>query len=101
MQPIVENSIYHGIRPQRGKGYIEIVYEKRDGNLIITVSDNGVGYFSSVEENDRNLIKAKLGGIGMKNVDQRIKLLYGNQYGIEVRENQPHGTVVIYTLKCE
>ena len=37
----------------------------------------------------------------MKNVDQRIKLLYGNQYGIEVRENQPHGTVVIYTLKCE
>ena len=101
LQPIVENSIYHGIRPQRGKGYIEIVYEKRDGKLIITVSDNGVGYFSSVEENDRNLIKAKLGGIGMKNVDQRIKLLYGNQYGIEVRENQPHGTVVIYTLKCE
>lgn len=101
LQPIVENAIYHGVRPQGGKGYIEIGYGKQDGKLIITVSDNGVGYFSSVEENDRNLIKAKLGGIGMKNVDQRIKLLYGNQYGIEVRENQPHGTVVIYTLKCE
>lgn len=87
LQPIVENSIYHGIRPQNGKGHIEIVYKKENGNLIIMLLMM-VWIFFFRENHDRNLIKAKLGGTGMKNVDQRIKLLYGNDYGIEVCENQ-------------
>lgn len=102
LQPIVENSIYHGIRRQEEAGYIDIEYRKQGDKLIITVADNGVGYSSSCEnKEDRNLIKTKLGGIGMKNVDQRIKLLYGEEFGITVRDNEPHGTVVTYTLKCK
>lgn len=100
LQPIVENSIYHGIRKKKGTGHIEIHYAKEKENLMITVTDDGVGYSVEEKKEERNLIKKKLGGIGMKNVDQRIKLLYGEEFGIRMQENQPHGTVVIYTLKA-
>lgn len=101
LQPIVENAIYHGIRRQAGMGKIDIYYREENGDLILNVADNGVGYYSTIESNreENNLIKTELGGIGMKNVDQRIKLLYGEAYGIRVEANQPRGTVVVYTLK--
>lgn len=99
LQPIVENSIYHGIRKKKGKGHIEIYYTKEQGNLVITVADDGVGYLFTEKKEERNLIKTKLGGIGMKNVEQRIKLLYGEEFGIQLKERQEGGTIVIYTLK--
>lgn len=99
LQPIVENAIYHGIRRQQGMGKVDIEYLEEDGDLILRVEDNGVGYFAAKEQEENNLIKTKLGGIGMKNVDQRIKLLYGERYGIRVEENYPRGTIIVYTLK--
>lgn len=99
LQPIVENSIYHGIRKKEGVGHIEIQYRQEKEDLMIIVSDDGVGYSSNIKREEQNLIKTKLGGIGMKNVDQRIKLLYGDKYGIRIQDNQPNGMLVIYTLK--
>ncbi len=98
LQPIVENSIYHGIRPKKGKGHIDIKYWREEDDLMITVEDDGLGYNPSREEEDHNLIKTKLGGIGMSNVDQRIRILCGEDYGIEVKNRESGGTIVRYRI---
>ncbi|RRD94335.1 sensor histidine kinase [Clostridiales bacterium COT073_COT-073] len=98
LQPIVENSIYHGIRPQKKMGQINIGYQREDDLLIITVADDGLGYHPQKQEKDSNLIKTKLGGIGMKNVDQRIKILCGEEYGITIENQENGGAIVTYRL---
>lgn len=100
LQPIVENSIYHGIRPMKGMGEIKIHYKQNGDCLLLTVTDNGVGYDPNKKE-DNNLIRTKLGGIGMSNVDQRIKILCGDEYGIEVKKREEGGTIVQYRIKIE
>lgn len=97
LQPIVENSIYHGIRPKKGKGLIEISYYREKEDLILQVKDNGLGYHS--EKKEEHLIKTRLGGIGLKNVDQRIKILYGEDYGLTISNHEEGGTIVRYRLK--
>lgn len=97
LQPIVENSIYHGIRPKKGKGLIEISYYKEKEDLILQVKDNGLGYHP--EKKEEHLIKTRLGGIGLKNVDQRIKILYGEDYGLTIGNHEEGGTIVRYRLK--
>ena len=99
LQPIVENSIYHGIRPSKEAGQIAICYEKEGADLKITVTDNGVGCHPEKGAKEIGLIKTKLGGVGMKNVDQRIKLLCGGEYGITIQNRPSGGTMVIYRLK--
>ena len=97
LQPIVENSIYHGIRPQKKMGRIDIRYRKEKDILIITVTDNGLGYDPKPQE-DGTKIKTKLGGIGMQNVDQRIKILCGSDYGIAIANAEQGGAVVTYQI---
>lgn len=97
LQPIVENSIYHGIRPKKGKGLIEISYYREKEDLILQVKDNGLGYHP--EKKEEHLIKTRLGGIGLKNVDQRIKILYGEDYGLTIGNHEEGGTIVRYRLK--
>lgn len=93
LQPIVENAIYHGIKPKKTKSFIKISSYIENEDLIITVTNNGVDF----ERDKQNRIKTKLGGIGMKNVEQRIKILCGNQYGIKMYR-QDDLTVVEYRL---
>lgn len=92
LQPIVENSIYHGIKEGSGSGKV-IVEVKLENDLIIIVSDNGRGYDTD-EKKDSNTI----GGVGIKNVDQRIKLICGPQYGLEIKSKVGQGTIVTYRL---
>ena len=91
LQPIVENSIYHGIKNIKEKGLISIESEIVDDTLLIYVKDNG-NELSDKAENG-----TKLGGIGMKNVDQRIKILCGEEYGIQIYRDSDF-TVVEYRL---
>lgn len=98
LQPIVENSIYHGIRPAKKLGKIEINYQKEKDFLKITVKDNGVGYNPENKKNDKDRVKTKLGGIGMNNVDQRIKILCGEEFGIKIKNNPEGGAVVTYKI---
>ncbi|MFM1565083.1 sensor histidine kinase [Helcococcus ovis] len=93
LQPIVENAIYHGIKPKKSKSFIKISSYIDDEDLIIKVENNGV----DLEFDNQNRIKTKLGGIGMSNVEQRIKILCGNQYGIRMYR-QEDATVVEYRL---
>lgn len=88
LQPIVENAIYHGIRNMEKQGMIEIKAKKQEDYIIFTISDNGVGY---------DIESEKTGGVGQSNVDKRIKLYYGGEYGVSIESKQGKGTTV--TLK--
>ncbi|WP_067142309.1 sensor histidine kinase, partial [Oceanivirga salmonicida] len=93
LQPIVENALYHGIRNINYKGIVDIKVYKYNEDIIIEVYDNGVG----IENTKEN--KLKLGGVGMKNIDSRIKHYLGDNYGLIVDKNIEKGTKIIVKLK--
>lgn len=93
LQPIIENAIYHGIREKKSKSYIKIIVEKNPEYLIIKIIDNGLG----PKEKKEN-IPTKLGGIGMENVNNRIKLLCGEKYNLKMQRKNGE-TIVTYKLK--
>lgn len=87
LQPIVENSIFHGIEPKQGCGLISIIIKKQGEILEFSVKDNGIGMTLQQIEEILNTSSKKMGmfsGIGIGNVNERIKLIYGNEYGIEI-----------------
>ena len=75
LQPFVENSVYHGLEPKIGGGYIEIRGERLEDTIYFQVTDNGMGM------DDPNDIYS---GYGVRNVMDRIRLFYGEDYGISV-----------------
>ncbi|RRD38918.1 sensor histidine kinase [Leptotrichia sp. OH3620_COT-345] len=95
IQPIVENSIYHGIKNILGKGIINITVSKNNSYLNIIIEDNGIGF-----EKSKQFKKTKIGGVGIKNVDKRIKFYYGNEYGIQI-EPVSSGSIVILKLPLD
>ncbi|MCR8968403.1 sensor histidine kinase [Facklamia sp. 7083-14-GEN3] len=79
IQPIVENAIYHGIKTKKGKSLIQISTSILDEVLIIEIQDDGIGFQEKLSSSHN---KPELGGIGMGNVDQRLKILYGENSGL-------------------
>ena len=106
LQPIVENSIYHGIEKKNGKGNLVIRMDCTEKYLIILISDDGVGISKSKLEdlNERLMnistkdMDTKKGGIAIMNVNNRIKLLFGEEYGIVIYSTPMLGTDVEITL---
>jgi two-component system sensor histidine kinase YesM len=88
MQPLVENALFHGIEPREEGGIIWIKVEQQEDLVIFSVRDNGVGMSISQMESllsDVESMPGKSSGIGLKNVNERIKRTYGNQYGLEIQ----------------
>lgn len=109
LQPIVENSIYHGIERKIGKGHLVIRIGISDERLRIRVSDDGLGMseekLSQLNEKLRVLSldavdseTEQKGGIAVVNVNNRIKLLFGEEYGIYVYSLEGTGTDVLISL---
>lgn len=109
LQPVVENSIYHGIEKKIGKGHLKIRITATKENLIIKISDDGMGIepdkLKSLNDKLRVLslddvnpkVSAK-GGIAVMNVNNRIKLLFGENYGVYIYSQLGVGTDVEITL---
>lgn len=93
LQPIVENSIYHGIKPRDGNGHIMILVKEEGDKVVIAVEDDGVG-FQMEPEGRSGSERAKSGGVGIHNVDQRLKLYYGEECGIRVESGVGRGCTV-------
>lgn len=95
IQPLIENAIYHGIDRMVDEGEIKVgVHESDDGDIVITVEDNGVGM---TEEQCRKIMskeRSDSGGIGVKNVDDRLKIYFGEKYGIHIESELDVGTKV-------
>ncbi|WP_432355811.1 sensor histidine kinase [Sporosarcina sp. A2] len=94
VQPVVENALYHGIRGLSRQGVIDISATAEDGDLFLTVHDNGEGFNVSKMSDRKTSSTTKLGGVGIRNVDERIKLYYGESYGIHVQSSEAEGTTV-------
>ncbi len=97
LQPIVENSIFHGILENRNQseGIIKITGRFEEDTIVISVQDNGVGM--TKEKADELLTSEgtdKIHGYGIGNIDRRIKLYYGQQYGLTFQCNPNQGTLV-------
>jgi len=86
LQPMVENSIKHGLAPRLEGGQIHIRTYHRDGRLSIEVADNGMGISSE------RLAEVFGGGIGISNVHERLRLLYGDQFKMDIRSEEGQGT---------
>jgi len=99
LQPLVENSIYHGIKNKRQKGLIIIRGSKTQDKILLQVMDDGIGMEQSLCEQIFELHGSSRGrkgfnGVGVKNVNERIKLYYGDEYGLEYVSQPGVGTVV-------
>ena len=97
IQPLIENAIYYGMEYMDGEGEIHIRAYTRERDLYLEVEDNGPGM---PEEQVEHLLtggekaRQKGSGIGLKNVNQRIQLYFGTQYGLEIESEPDEGTVV-------
>ncbi|MFF5994526.1 sensor histidine kinase [Lysinibacillus sp. KU-BSD001] len=94
LQPIVENALYHGIRSIDRTGYIWVSASQNENVIELTVRDNGEGFDVKQLDKERGEKQVKLGGVGIKNVDERIKLYYGSPYGIFIDSQKDKGTTV-------
>ncbi len=105
LQPLVENSIFSGIEPSGKPGLIQIHIYSREQVLYISIRDNGVGI--SKENINRMLTdtsrvtKHYMSGIGLPNVDRRIKLVYGQEYGLAIDSEVGVYTCVTVSLPLE
>ncbi|MBP7347275.1 MAG: sensor histidine kinase [Butyrivibrio sp.] len=99
LQPIVENALYHGIKNKRGGGKITVDGKIENGSLIFEVGDNGIGMTQQELIHLRGLISGEVmdeeqHGFGMANVQQRIQLYFGKDYGVSVESTYLAGTVI-------
>ncbi len=100
LQPVVENAIYHGLRESEEKGLISIFAWTDEDKLYLAVEDNGVGMDDETIERvfSDGFVSTKGSGIGMKNVNERIRLYYGEEYSLSVTSRKGEGTVVVLIL---
>ena len=109
LQPFVENAIYHGLEQTKNKGVVSIKIETTPKKLLIQIGDNGRGmpeeqveeindYLSRVSISYVGENKKKKGGIAIKNVNSRIKLLFGEEYGVHIYSTINVGTDIMITL---
>lgn len=123
LQPLVENALYHGIKNKRGLGHIRVFGEQQGDRLIFTVQDDGMGMDEEKLSQVRRIIRGKTGdpkslpgpqalpgqtgspqdlsdtsGFGLFNVQQRLQLNYGAEYGLTVESVYGEGTKAVVTI---
>lgn len=106
LQPLVENSFQHGISKKRRKGHIGIAVDVLDRRIVIRIADNGAGIPSDRLQVIGGILAGEIppeqipfaGGIGLYNVNERIKAFYGEEFGVSVQSGEGEGTTCILTL---
>ena len=88
LQPMIENSIKHGLAPRLEGGEIRLRTRLRDGRLTIEIQDNGLGI------SPERLREVYGGGIGISNVHERLRLLYGDQFKMDIQSDEGQGTQI-------
>ena len=111
LQPLVENSIYHGIRNLKGQGLIKIEGAAFDDKIVLTISDNGPGMDNEIKEQLEKILFADntverkttediektqnyKTEIGLKNVNERLNLLFGKDYGLKIESEKGNGCII-------
>lgn len=94
LQPLIENAIYHGINGMVDEGLIKISARAEGDDIIFLVSDNGAGMTTEQCEGILKKERSDSSGIGIKNVNDRIKIFFGESYGIEIDSEPDVGTTI-------
>ncbi|MCP3775064.1 sensor histidine kinase [Paenibacillus sp. MZ04-78.2] len=106
LQPLVENAIYHGIERKADGGTVTVRGRIVDGKLVITITDDGAG----MDEEELNLLRERINksnqadspmgysGIALRNIHTRLRLLFGDQYGLIIHSGKGIGTEVVVSL---
>ncbi len=98
LQPVVENALYHGIKYKRGKGCIWIHGELDGDDMVLSVRDDGVGMEKEDLEELRREIERPCQeterGFGLANVNERLRMYFGAQYGMRIESEKGNGTLV-------
>ncbi len=107
LQPVVENSVKYGLRPKEESGIIAINVQVEGERLLISVMDNGLGMSQQKLREVQELLenketvkhaRSKKASIGLKNAHDRIKLILGEEYGMEIISYEGMGTIVKFSL---
>lgn len=106
LQPIVENSIFHGIEPKGTEGTIDILIQQINQDIIIDVIDDGIGMppeqvNSILETREETKTHRGMNGIGLKNVNDRLNMTYGAEYGLTVVSEQFKYTKITIKIPFE
>ena len=99
LQPLLENAIHYALEPTIGKSRIVVHAELTDDELLVSVEDDGPGMPEDTLERLRSgELKARGKGIGLLNIDERIKLAFGERYGLRIESEPGRGARVIVAL---
>ena len=100
LQPIIENSIYHGLNYKESKGLLIVKGFMKDGNAVLQVIDDGVGMDEETLAHiyDKHKVNYHSNGVGVYNVQKRLKLYYGEDYGITYTSELGKGTTATITI---
>lgn len=102
LQPLVENALYHGIKYKRAMGKITITGNMQEKRIVLIVQDNGVGMdpdeLAHLRREIERPCKDTEGGFGLANVNERIRMYFGDYYGMQIDSVQGQGTTVTVTI---
>lgn len=102
LQPLVENALYHGIKYKRAMGKITITGKMEERHITLVVQDNGVGMepekLAHLRREIERPCKDTEGGFGLANVNERIRMYFGDYYGMQIDSAQGEGTTVTVTI---
>lgn len=105
LQPLVENAIFSGIEPSGRSGLIKIYAYTKNGILYVSVTDNGIGISpENIEKlltDTSRVTKSNMSGIGLPNVDRRLKLVYGEDFGVKIDSVLDEYTTITVSLPLE
>lgn len=110
LQPLIENSLYHGIKEKEGSGIIRVSIKEKNQSIIIKVLDNGAGMtkaqlnalvqkLADTGNHDPLFPQSKAGHIGLINCHRRLHLKYGEKYSLKVKSKYGLGTSVCLTIQ--
>ena len=100
LQPIIENAIYHGLKYKESKGLLIVKGFMKDGNAVLQVIDDGVGMDEETLAHiyDKHKVNYHSNGVGVYNVQKRLKLYYGEDYGFTYTSELGKGTTATITI---
>ena len=100
LQPLVENSVFHGLEGQMEDGFVDVDIINNGDRLEVTVKDNGCGMDEETLENLRDRINnsKESSGIGLTTVIQRLRLFYGDDYTVNIESKEDEGTVIFISV---
>ena len=100
LQPVIENAIYHGLKYKESKGLLIVKGFMKDGNAVLQVIDDGVGMDEETLAHiyDKHKVNYHSKGVGVYNVQKRLKLYYGDDYGITYESKKGEGTTATITI---